>query len=370
MKKIIFEGYYRHENTGGDAFIEVSAWGAEKYWESKNNFFLSRSLPKIKHSASCFGKQSFRGQYCIESLLQLRDADAVITSGGSTFEKTPHALHIRNLSLLKKKMNKSLVLGAIGVSIGPYKNAEHEKAIINYLKELDFLALRDEYSYQLALSYNLSYKPINAFDLAALLPHIYNPAPVKVDYKEKVLGISACYFERYRGVENSTSEEHRTNYLKRLLLEVSRKTNVKLRFFIFNGNVIKGDQQITYSIINYLTSKNVTNIEILPYNTRTNFMYNKVSECNVLLSVRLHASIFACFSQVPFFLLEYHRKCSDYLNSIGYHEDYKIGDGTKDIANTVEQITAILENRNNYVLPKHLASCKEKALRNFTSVNL
>ncbi|MBJ6118248.1 polysaccharide pyruvyl transferase family protein [Pontibacter sp. BT310] len=370
MKKILFEGYYGHENTGDDAFIEVSAWGAETYWGTKNNFFLSRSLPKIKHSASCFEKQAFRGQYRLECLLQLADADAVVSAGGSTFEKAPEIMHIRNLSLLKKKTNGSLKIGAIGVSLGPYKNIEHERAIIEYLSNLDFLALRDEYSYKLALSYNLPYNPINAFDLAALLPHIYNPVSVKPDHEEKIFGISACYFERYRGITNSASEERRTNYLKSLLLEVSRKTNVKLRFFIFNGNVINGDQQITYSIINYLTSKNATNIEIVPYSTRTNFMYNKVSECDVILSVRLHASMFACFSQIPFFLVEYHRKCGDFLNSIGYHENYKIGDGTKDIAETVDQITAFLENKNNYVQPEKLVNCREKAMMNFTSVKL
>jgi polysaccharide pyruvyl transferase WcaK-like protein len=90
----------------------------------------------------------------------------------------------------------------------------------------------------------------------------------------------------------------------------------------------------------------------------------------VILSVRLHASMFACFSQIPFFLVEYHRKCGDFLNSIGYHENYKIGDGTKDIAETVDQITAFLENKNSYVQPERLMNCKEKAMMNFTSVKL
>ncbi|SIR44247.1 polysaccharide pyruvyl transferase family protein [Pontibacter lucknowensis] len=370
--KIIFDGYYGQLNTGDDAFVEVSAWGAETYWNTANNFFLAKSLPLIKHEASHFQKKIFTGQHVLEQLYQLINTNAVISSGGSTFEKPQKMLHIRNLSIIKKILIKNFKIGAIGVSLGPYKNASDEKSIIEYLKRLDFLALRDEHSYQLALSYQLPYKPVNAFDLAALLPRIYDHSKQSQRdyYQEKIIGVSACFFERYRGYTNLCNEERRTGYLKQLLLEVSKITNAKLRFFEFNGNSTVGDLQITASIIDFLKENKVSNVELIPYNPNINHIYNKVLECNLMISVRLHASMFACFGNVPFFLLEYHRKCSDFLESVGYKEAYRIGDGMQEIQKTIGQIISILEDPNRYTPPTKLENCKQKALMNFTSISL
>ncbi|MBX0332364.1 polysaccharide pyruvyl transferase family protein [Pontibacter sp. HSC-14F20] len=370
--KIIFDGYYGQLNTGDDAFIEVSAWGAATYWNTTNNFFLAKALPQIKQEASCFQKKIFPGQHVLEKLIQLVKTDAVISSGGSTFEKPQKIFHIRNLAILKKALSSSFKLGAIGVSLGPYKNAEDERAVVKYLRRLDFLALRDEYSFQLALSYNLPYKPINAFDLAALLPMIYGNSSGVTGHQtqEKTIGISACYFERYRGLTELDREVQRETYLKQLLLEVTKITNTKLRFFEFNGHSTVGDKVITASIINFLKAHQVDNIEFIPYNPNTSYIYNKVLECNLVISVRLHASMFACFGNVPFFLFEYHRKCADFLESVGYNEAYRIGDSTQEIQKAVEQIITILDDRNKYIPPTQIVNCKEKALKNFTSISI
>ena len=47
--KIFFEGFYGFKNAGDDAFVEVSSWGAEKYWNCNDNFFLGASLPETVH---------------------------------------------------------------------------------------------------------------------------------------------------------------------------------------------------------------------------------------------------------------------------------------------------------------------------------
>ena len=370
--KIIFDGYYGQLNTGDDAFIEVSAWGAATYWDTTDTFFLAKALPQIKQAASCFQKKLFPGQHVLEKFLQLVNTTAVVSSGGSTFEKPQKILHIRNLAIFKKALSNTFKLGAIGVSLGPYKNTEDERAVVKYLKRLDFLALRDEYSYQLALSYNLPFEPINAFDLAALLPIIYGDPLVSDAQRsgEKVVGISACYFERYRSHTELDNEERRETYLRQLLLEVAKNTNAKLRFFEFNGHPAVGDKKITASIINFLKANQVDNIEFIPYNPNTAYIYNKVLECNLMISVRLHASIFACFGNIPFFLLEYHRKCADFLESVGYNEAYRVGDGTKEIQATVEQIIAILDDKDKYIPPTRIETCKQKALRNFTSISI
>ncbi|TPE42508.1 polysaccharide pyruvyl transferase family protein [Pontibacter mangrovi] len=369
MKKIIFEGYYGYKNTGDDAFVEVAAWGAAKYWQCSNNFFVGQHLPETVHEAAGLRNQVFPGQHKLESMYRLSSADAVVSAGGSTFEKIQNRSHFRSVSALKKRYSSGFKLGAIGVSLGPYKSIAHEKSIVEYLKRLDFLALRDVYSYELALSYHLPYKPINAFDLAALLPRIYNGSiPPVQQGQQKVIGISVCYFERYRDITKLSNEDRRTQYLLRLLHSLAKNLNVTLRFIEFNGNASKGDTQLTLSVISHLRSQGVENVEFVPYNPNTSCMYRQLVSCDVVLSVRLHASIFACFAGVPFFLVEYHRKCKDFLDSVGYHEAYRLGDGTQDIRKTTEQIAAVLDGSGPYLQPTLMADCQARSERNFTEV--
>ncbi len=373
MKKVIFEGYYGNKNTGDDAFVEVSSWGALKHWGNNNCVFLATTLPETISKTYHIKKQLFRGQNKIETIFHIYSAKAFISSGGSTFENIFPKYHPKNIALRAKAILRSYKIGGIGVSLGPYKDMQTEKKIIEYLKRMDFLCLRDEYSYKMALNYDLPYEPINAFDIAALLPQIYGKNVISdknENMQEKIIGISICYFERYRIGYDLNNEERRNEYIKNLILEISIKTSAKLRFFEFNGNQNIGDRLITKKVIEFLKSKNIENTEFIPYNCNTYFIYKKVVECDILISSRLHASIFACFASIPFFLIEYHRKCTDFLNSVGYHQQYRLFDGRKDISQTIEQISNILENKNNYVPPTNVQICIDKATKNFTSITL
>ena len=48
--KITYEGFYGFKNAGDDAFVEVSSWGAQKYWSCTNNVFIGAHLPKTVHA--------------------------------------------------------------------------------------------------------------------------------------------------------------------------------------------------------------------------------------------------------------------------------------------------------------------------------
>jgi polysaccharide pyruvyl transferase WcaK-like protein len=374
MNKIVFEGYYGYKNTGDDAFVEVSSWGANKYWKCDENLFLAVNLPETISKTKLLGRQKFRGQNKFEILYHLITAKAFISSGGSTFEGIYPDYHPRNLSLIRKKFDKNFKIGAIGVSIGPFISKNAEIKTIEYLKKLDFLSIRDNYSYEIAKSFNLPYVPINAFDLAALLPEIYNEKSHNELFayeKVKILGVSICYFERYRGLINLNNEANRIEFVKKLLLQITKEISVKIRFFEFNGNTFNGDIEVTKYLIDSLQQNNFSNIELIRYNSNTFDTYKRLKECNVIISTRLHASVFACFASIPFFLIEYHRKCSDFLESIGYENQYRLYDKNLfDIKRPASQIIDILEDNSKFIAPESISICIEKALKNFTEVEL
>lgn len=369
---ILFAGYYGQKNTGDDAFVEVSAWGAEKYWGINNIKYLAKSqnLP-ITQSESVKGYPLTipRGYRYQESIL-LRKTKYLISAGGSTIHSKMAASNIKNkAAMLKNKHPEKIKIGGIGISIGPFKTLEDERTIAEYLKTLDFLAVRDQASFDFASSLQLPYKPINAFDLAALLPEIYSSKKINEDvtlYEKKVVGISVCPYESISDRENIAKEESRKKMLVALLKELEKQADIRFKFLVINGNERNGDLELTQEIIALSELKDV---QIIPYQKRTESMWDEIISCDFVISTRLHAAIFACFSGVPFMLNEYHRKCGDFLETVGYDNNYRLYNSKYDIHSKALQIIDVI-NMSTPQMATRINEMKEKALLNFTGVSL
>ena len=92
---------------------------------------------------------------------------------------------------------------------------------------------------------------------------------------------------------------------------------------LYNLNQMIKNINYTKKLIKDIDSNRVT---IVPYLSNVQETWNEVSSCNLMISTRLHASIFACYAQVPFFLIEYHKKCSDFLSDVGQDVNYRLYD--------------------------------------------
>jgi polysaccharide pyruvyl transferase WcaK-like protein len=365
--KTTYHGYYGVNNSGDDAFVEVASWGAQKYWGCTNHLFFASELPKTITKTHCFSPHKSYANF-IKAIYSIFSSDIFVSAGGSTFHSSLKKTDLRTYAKLKKNLLPSSVAGAIGISLGPFTSVQSEKNTVEYLKKLNFLALRDKYSYDLACSYNLPYKPVEAFDLAGLLPAIYNglsaSSPLKAKSEEKVIGVSICNYERY-SKGDLTKEKHRNNYFMEVLAPFVKEPMIKFRFFIFNGNDKYGDKEVTAELVDKLKDIGMTNFEIVPYLNNVKLTWDKIKECDIVISTRLHASVFACFADVPFFLLEYHRKCTDFLDDVAHSKDYRLFDATRDLKEVEEQMRKILFN-DQYIYPSNKLMSEQKALRNFT----
>ncbi len=362
--KSIFSGYYGVKNSGDDAFVEVSAWGSKKYWGSTEQFFFAGDLPET-HTPTRFYPAHKGYVNFARTVKDILMSDVFTSAGGSTFHSSLKKSDLRTYAKLKKQLGFKGQTGAIGISLGPYKNSEAEKNTIEYLKTLDFLALRDDQSYQLAKSYNLPNAPVKAFDLAALLPEIYNFQRPEIEAKqEHIVGLSICNYESYTGGDVQ-KEVNRNQFIKELILKLKKHKNIKFRFFIFNGNPVMGDEKLTREMISLVNQAGDLNYEVVPYLPKVEEMFLKIAECDAVVSTRLHASIFACYAQTPFFLLEYHRKCTDFLNDVGQPQSYRLHDAEvnpEEIAVEIENIIFEKSVKN----PLYIAETTERARLNFT----
>ncbi|MGL5235571.1 MAG: polysaccharide pyruvyl transferase family protein [Empedobacter falsenii] len=366
MKQITYTGFYGHKNTGDDAFLEVTA-----YYSNKNNFtpyFLGDNLPELISPFKNSRENRFDNSKLnkingrLASILPIAQSDYFFSAGGSTFGDHKKNGYKEISKYIKKYLNKNLKTGGIGVSIGPFKSVEAEKRVIEYIKTLDFLAVRDKKSYEYLKTLDLDYAPVEAFDLAALLPKIYNSPVKQKNNNKKIIGVSLCNYEIYYGLDlNNQTRRNKTNI--ELLKNIANKDkSIKFRFFIFNGNSNIGDEKVTLETIK---ESQIENYEIIHYQNNVKKAWDLIEECDFIISTRLHAAIFAAFSNVPFILNEYHRKCTDLLNDIDQHNDYVIGDAMFDEIVLADRILNVIHDKGIYSKPTKLNECIALANKNF-----
>tara|TARA_R100000306_G_C4379757_1_gene143619 strand:- start:1532 stop:2641 length:1110 start_codon:yes stop_codon:yes gene_type:complete len=365
--KSVYTGYYGAQNSGDDAFVEVASWGASKYWDVTEHLFFATELPEIYEEVNHYSAHAGYLNFS-KAIIDIFLSDIFITAGGSMFHSALKNSDLRTYAKLKKRLKLFGKTGAIGVSLGPYKSVKAEKSTINYLKTLDFLALRDTRSYLLAESYNLPYEPVRAFDLAALLPEIYREKSYEIKFNDKtnkkIIGVSICNYESIVGGDLKM-EEDRNKYLFYVLKELSKERDIRFRFFIFNGNKRFGDKQITMSYIQKLNSGNNLDYEVIEYQSNVRATWDYISGCDFMISVRLHGAIFACYANVPFLLMEYHRKCTDFLKDVGQNEKFLLNSWNYSVSTISNTILEVL-NENNYIIPQNIQETKLRSTWNFT----
>ncbi|MGI9527376.1 MAG: polysaccharide pyruvyl transferase family protein [Weeksellaceae bacterium] len=366
MSQVLFNGFYGFKNTGDDAFVEIASWGNQNFWNNEKLPYVAGSdLPITlipyktvhSHNANKFVQKLGVFDKALHS-------DYFITAGGSFFSEIRPMGNIV-FAQQAQRLNKKLKHGAIGVSIGPFKNGKEEKKVQEYLKSLNFLTLRDNLSYEYANSLELNCKPINAFDLAALLPICYSDinSPMKQNDKN-VIGVSICNYERYHGGDLK-NEEKRNKFLKQVLTALAKNEKNYFKFYIFNDNQQIGDHQITAEMTSLLPTGQ---FEIVPYSEVTRTTWQDIKSCDFMFSVRLHASVFACYANIPFMLIEYHRKCADFLEDVGYDTNLRVFDGIRDPNEVVRDIENILNGAYRY--PINVNQTIERAKLNFNEVVL
>jgi polysaccharide pyruvyl transferase WcaK-like protein len=364
--KLVFSGFYGMHNTGDDCFCAISAWGARRYWKSDNMFFLSSTLPVLPVAATALfsPRQAFRGQNKIKMLYSLMTTNTLIFSGGSIFYSKMNL--DRALVYLCHRI-KRFAMGAIGVSLGPYGSKQSRIEVEDSLKRLSFLAVRDHRSYEEACSMNLPYTPVEAFDLAALLGHVY-PAHNTGTHKNQrpMLGFIPCHYERYtKG--NVEREQRRERLIMETLESVAKKVRPRIRIFVFNGHSDYGDEAYARYAAGVLGEMCET--ELIPYSNDPGKVWGDILQCDAVFSVRLHGGIFACVGNVPFVLVEYHQKCSDFLDTAAVPDEWRIGDMELTPLQVGSLLIDMLSGKYS-PFPVDTSVLVKKAEKNFTAVPL
>ena len=360
---VTFSGFYGMKNTGDDCFCKVAEWGAQHYWGADTSYFFSKKIPKLSSNAKPIMKTlPYRLQFINELLLDrhFKKNKHLVYSGGSIF----HGKDWWEMEYANKNFEKyDLKIGAIGVSVGPFDSVAHEKKVIEFMKRMSFLCVRDLKSYELVQSYNLDLPCTHAFDLAGLLPKVDKlDLKAKQESTKSTIGLALCSFSGKTGkVRHENSERLQILASAINTLNAKRGGDVTLRLFVFNGHELHGDMAATQKFIRLLDPS--VSVELFDYVTDPMSMWHQIGECDAFLSFRLHGAIYAFMAHVPFLLAEVHEKASNFLKDIDWPEKFRVGDFEVSPDSLVGIVEKMLEGHD---FSQSIKRCENDAEKNFT----
>jgi len=347
LKKIYFYGYYGFRNIGDDVFCVVADWICSNIWKNTQGVFVGKDLPKLSNNVKTY---SFKNEIAIKILkfINLFRTDKIIYFGGSSLHSKPRVLQDIQYYLDKFKFFDDK-LGAIGISIGPFKSEGDRNSIKEFSKKFSFICVRDYESLKILEEMKVANKYSFCFDPAVLIKDVFPSLDVKKqkEHNKIKLGISLCHYERYVGgdLERERKREAAIEFFLDQVVETNKNIS-EIVFFIFNGNKSIGDEEIT----NYFYNKYKEKIKasIVEYTSYTEKFCQELKSCDMVFGMRLHSGILAYALGIPFILVEYHKKCTDFLDTINYNNRFDISNLKHNIQLFNNMVDSIINNQVIY----------------------
>lgn len=363
-KKILFTGYYGFNNFGDDLFGLACINGLKKSGSNYMPIILSppvsgidtkylvpKMLSRIYKDNGFIGK-ILRMLFMVYGCLRCRD---VVLGGGSVISSYGSS-RTRFIQYCLAKLN-ICSLSAIGVSIGPFSSEKDRSRAKKFINCLSYLTVRDAASVTECddLGVDIDVHLFNDLAGCASLP-----LPDKNKNKSRTIGVSICEFESIVG-GNDEDERLRNIVIFEGISAFSVKHDFKVSILILNSHEMVGDVGVSQKLYDYLSSNGVS-AELIEYVNPFESLKD-ISDCEIFFSVRLHGAISAYLLKVPFLLVEYHRKCKDFLDYIGFEKENRILATVVDKEIIVEKLERVINERNLHIVePEEYA---EKSSRIF-----
>lgn len=370
--KITLNGYYGFANYGDELFNLATVLAARRWWQGHETDILGPPVagidarfrvpgwfPRWLYTAPEFHGKLGRLSFLTGAMLT---RDLIVYAGGSTLSYG---------SIMKKVQRMAaerdiIQFAGIGVSIGPFADAADEAEAARFLRKFTYFSVRDKKSVVMLEKMRVPVKPLLARDLVGVLPSLLPPVkPASVASSQPLtLGVSLCNHERHTGGDVSR-EERRNAALVEGVARFAQRERMKVRIFCLNAHPLWGDAELSRRLQLLLQERGVS-LEVVSAENNLLGCWYGLASCSAVFSVRLHGGITAYVCGVPFSLVEYHVKCTDFLDDIGQAAALRIGAGLEDPAEVDKVLDRLFRAPAQPALP-HETYTAEAAL-NYTRV--
>ncbi|AWJ93121.1 hypothetical protein Sp245p_25160 (plasmid) [Azospirillum baldaniorum] len=317
MTDTFLAGYYGMRNSGDDALLAVTIWGARHFLGAEKLVASGARLPVLP------GLDGVRGLYrCgdetrdhgrlvrmerrLRSFLGGLASRRVIFGGGSVFHT--HG-DLRDKIMLMRGAGAQGHL-ALGVGIGPFRDSRAEKTCGELLKRLSFVGVRDEESLRIARSIAPEANVKKTFDLAPLLGSALDIAPPDPASERRGIGIALCKDEL-----GSDRDQRIVERVAQAILRLPDGITDEVVLIDFNGHGLHGDAPLHSRLAERL--QNLVPIRHLPYDPNPSNVMRTIGGLKAIVAMRLHAAVFGFLADTPTTLLSYHPKCDGWARDIG-----------------------------------------------------
>ena len=348
-------------NAGDDIFIHVVAWGLRRY-EQAGRLFMDCDLSgRLSRLCGIHTAQLHRCR--IPGLPRLRrawfrhKARCFVLAGGTllpTLKGTQELLADKHWTRSGRRRI------ALGFSVGPFQSPGHEDAVVELLNSMDYVAFRDDSSFEWAVAHKLKARFSRSFDLAVLLPQTL-PQFNRSRGKERVLGISLLASEAQKNPGGLARDLEVASQIGAVVEKLAGKLNLKVIFFSLCLNSDSDDRVMARAFANACKA---SRLELFEHNSDPVRTFEKVRSCSHMVSMRLHGGIMAFTAAVPFLQLEYHPKCREFAATIGLSQPHRLdmeAFSTEVFSKKLEALVGF----DSILSAMDLASAQERARSNF-----
>lgn len=307
-------GYYGMKNSGDDALMTAAIIGIKKRNNDARILVSTPSSLRLYDGSSVnpslAESQLFRGQNRLQHYMNSSRSNSIVFGGGSVL----HNSHDLRIKLQMLKLAGTRDSRAVGVSVGPFVDAQAEKYCAELLNKLDFVGLRDEKSFQIAKEISPNANLHLTFDLAPSLMASHQFAVAQTN-REGIL-VNICPVAKTpNGNFDIKEDSFRVESLAKALTKIAKTTGESVSIMSLNSHLEFGDDDLCQAL--YRRLNGVIPVKVINYHHNVFNVIKVVSSFKVCLSMRLHGNVFAYMTNTPSISLNYHVKCNQWCNQIG-----------------------------------------------------
>jgi len=346
-KKYLICGFIGGNNTGDEIILQNIIKTIKKTEDNDCEFIITSFKPKetnfFTNEKSIYwdgiSKKFIFGQKEIFNII--KEVDKVIIGGGGLLQDVHSVRTIPrylSIALIAQFFNKPVFYLSLG--IGPIENnaLKHLTKLIS--NDLQFISVRDKYSLEYLRELGVTENNINiTSDPAVMSSEFFKNTNDKSNNLDIKIGISIREFN---------FSENNLKSLANFINNIMSRKKEKYKFVLFPMNK-KSDLEINKKLKSLINHKN--NVVIYSDYKHPKDIINKISEMDIMISMRLHGLIVSASFGIPSIGLIYDKKITNFLSQINM-EDYLI-----DLNNFNDSF--ILEKKFNELLNNYNDSTKK-----------
>lgn len=394
MKNVFFVGHGSCHNRGCEAIVQTTAEVLDHFVEGVKFYCLSRKSDydrTVSHLTTkiTFLDQNKRGFYSTMQGVRRRlgiqkklnpewyypefhheyykKADLVVSIGGDNL--TPlydgHRFFLEQLNYAKY-LNKKTVLSA--ASVGPYTGHPDEGDIINSLRKIDLISVRETITYNYLVGKGLKNVEFVA-DPAFLLEPVSNETTkdILTAAGSEPIGIGLSgQIGAWGGIGLARYYEVFSKYIDYLSDKTKRKIllipHVMKTFHTKKGST---DDYTTCKEV-YGRIKNKEEVILIPSSLYAAEIKEIISKCYIFIGARTHSTIASLSSGVPTITLGYSTKAQGIFKDIYGDAQYVIPIEKLSVESIISLTDSLLIHQNELAktITSSMITIRERALKN------